>query len=349
MNQKAIFFAATLVAAALAGCANEPAGDTTTTPTGSTTPATGTPVTTPTTTPAVTPTPGGDEEGPGGPPEMMECEGDYELDNTSTRLGMPELRYVAKDPDANDPCFAFVGPRNATAGWNVFTLTYPAGGRTFHIMPMYFHGERSSEEFIGAMMSSNESRPDWIKPVGAVGGVTPGQTGSVAIELEAGNYTFFCPIEGHMFQGMHGSLRVAEAEEGANATAPPAADATITLVDYNFTLPELREGMTVIRVTNNGTEPHEAPLVKLNAGANMSAFLAAIESETPTGPPPGALIGGVNAIAPGQTVYLLVDIEADTTYGFVCFVESEAHGGMPHIALGMIGETEAHHAEGEEH
>lgn len=265
----------------------------------------------------------------------MECHGDYVDDSaTGTRLGLPELQFTTKDADATDPCFAFVGPRNATAGWNVLSLSYPAGGRTFHIMPMVFIGTHTLDEVLQAF--ATDSQPEWATESGAVGAVTPGQSGSVAVDLKVGSYVFFCPIEGHMMQGMMGVLNVTAANDTRVA---PTADATITLDDYNFTLPSnVSADVAVIKVVNNGTEPHEAPLALLDANTSMMQFLEAIESPNPTGPPPGALVGGVNAISPGQTVYILVDLDAGRTYGMVCFVSSKSHGEAPHMALGMVAE-----------
>lgn len=317
-----------VVAATLAGCA----GDSGTPDTNSTTPTTSTPATTtPTTTTPANETPGGDAPDPRClAPPVNAAPG---AANASTRLGMPELSFTTSDPTDADPCYRFHGPQNATSGWNVFTLAYPEGGRTFHIMPMYFIANRTMADVQAAMASGAEGLPEWAVPSGAVGGVTPGSNGSVAIDLDVGNYLYFCPIEGHMFKGMMGMLEVTESE---NETAAPEADATITLEDYNFTIPELHTGMDVIRVTNEGSEPHEAPLVKLMGGANMTTFVAALEDPNATSPPPGQLIGGVNAIAPGQTVYLLVDLEADQDYGFVCFVPSPAHHGAPHAMIGPM-------------
>jgi uncharacterized cupredoxin-like copper-binding protein len=324
MKPISLFISLTFVAAALAGCAADESGDNMTT----TSPVTTTPVTTPTT----------DNETPDGPPDVdprcLAPPADAAEVNASTRLGMPELSFTTSDPSEADPCYRFHGPQNATSGWNVFTLTYPAPGQTFHIMPMYFIGEHTMEDVLAAFASSPEGEaPEWAVPSGAVGGVTPGSSGSVAIDLDVGNHVYFCPIEGHMLQGMMGMLAVTEAE---NETAAPEADAAIELVDFNFTVPDLTADMTVIRVTNNGSEPHEAPLVKLMGGATMSQFLATLEDPDATGPPPGQLIGGVNAIAPGQTVYLLVDLEAGQDYGMACFIPSPAHGGAPHVAIGPM-------------
>lgn len=344
MKLQTVLFAVTIVAAALSGCADNGA---TPTPT----PAATTPVaTTPTATASVTPTPTTETPGDDGemPPVDPRCLAPPTAPmnvSSGTRLGMPELSFTTSDPTAEDPCYRFHGPQNATSGWNVFELTYPAGGRTFHIMPMYFIGERTIGEVQAAM--GPQGAPEWAIPSGAVGGVTPGSTGSVAIDLQAGNYVYFCPIEGHMFQGMMGMLSVTESD---NESAEPVADATITLTDYNFTIPELHEDMDVIRVTNNGSEPHEAPLVRLAGGANMTTFIAALEGPNATGPPPGQLIGGVNAIASGQTVYLLVDLAGDQDYGMICFVSSPAHQGMPHFLIGpMVADFTVEHAEGESH
>lgn len=327
MNAKIFFFALTLVAASLAGCANNGSPSTSPTTTPSATPS---PTITPTPTPTPTLTPTPDEEQP---PAPMECEGDYVTEDApGSRLGLPELNFTVKEPDAEDPCYAFVGPANATAGWNVMTVTNP--GMEFHIMPMYYIGNHTVDDVMMAFSTGEE--PDWAVPSGAVGAVTPHQKGSVALNLTAGNYVYFCPIAGHMFKGMLGSLTVTATNE---TRAEPTADTTITLVDYNFTLPaNISANTTLIKVTNGGTEPHEAPLAALDANTTLMQFLAAVESETPTGPPPGALIGGVNAIAPGQTVYLLVTLEAGKTYGMMCFVESASHGGAPHLELGMTKE-----------
>jgi uncharacterized cupredoxin-like copper-binding protein len=279
----------------------------------------------------MTPTPG-DEDEMG---EPMECHGDYDdADAVAEKIGLPELQFTVKEPTADDPCFAFVGPRNATAGWTVFSLEYPAPGRTFHIMPMFFIGSHTVDEVMAAFAS--ESEPEWATPAGAVGGVTPGQSGSLAVELKEGSYMFFCPIEGHMMKGMMGVLNVTAASE---ERAEPEADAEIDLVDYNFTVPaNLSADAQVIKVTNKGTEPHEAPLVQLQGNATAMEFIEAVESETPTGPPPGALIGGTNTILPGTTVYMIVDFDAGTRYAMACFVESESHGGAPHLELGMVKE-----------
>lgn len=320
-----LFLSVLVVTATLAGCAGDTGAPDTNTTTPTTTPATTTPTTT-------TPT----NEMPDAPdPRCLAppVNATAPTATGSTRLGMPELSFTTPDPSDADPCYRFHGPQNATSGWNVFTLAYPEGGRTFHIMPMYFIANRTMGDVQAAMASGAEGLPEWAVPSGAVGGVTPGSNGSVAIDLEVGNYLYFCPIEGHMFKGMMGMIEVTQA---ANETAEPEADATITLEDYNFTVPELHAGMDVIRVTNNGSEPHEAPLVKLMGGANMTQFLAVLEDPNATSPPPGQLIGGVNAIAPGQTVYLLVDLEADQDYGMVCFVSSPAHQGMPHAMIGPM-------------
>lgn len=325
MKSFPLLLAVTLAATALAGCTDVPGtGDDNTT---TTTPATTTPVATPE---------GGDanesEEMP------LECTGDYTTESSNaTRLGMPELTYTIQEPSDADPCYAFVGPENATSGWNVFTLEHP--GMQFHIMPMYFLGDRTQADFLAESSPQGET-PAWAVPSGAVGGVTPGQNGSVAIDLDVGNYVYFCPIGGHMFQGMIGQLNVTEA---ANESAAPTEDLAIELVDYNFTIPaNVSANVSVIKVTNNGTEPHEAPLVRLEGNATAMEFILAIESPSPTGPPPGALIGGVNVIAPGQTVYLLVDLEAGKRYALACFVPSPAHGGAPHVAIGpMVAEFAA--------
>lgn len=332
MKTQSFLLTAVMVAAALAGCADNGGNDheTNTTMTPATmTPATTTPVVA---TPTVPTTPSMNET-PNCPPTAPS------LNATGTRIGLPELQFTVKEATASDPCYGFVGPATATAGWTVVSLAHPAGTE-FHIMPMFYIGNHTPAEFAGAMVPPASGGapmpPDWAVPSGGVGGVTPHSSGAVAMDLKVGNYVYFCPINGHHMRGMSGSLAVTPSTA---ARAEPTSPTLIKLEDYRFSFPaNISASTTILKVYNNGTEPHESPLVQLAPGANMTTFLATLEDPNTTGPPPGALIGGANVLAPAQEIYILVDLDAGTRYGMVCFVESPTHNGAPHVALGMVGE-----------
>ena len=50
--------------------------------------------------------------------------------------------------------------------------------------------------------------------------------------------------------------------------------------DYTFTAPEtLSSGLTTIRLTNHGTEPHHGQLLRLNDGVTFDQFTAALQED----------------------------------------------------------------------
>lgn len=351
MQKISILFAVSLVAVALAGCA-EDAGDdpsTNVTPTNTVSPtpsptAETTPDVTPEPTPDASPAPDGHDDGDAHHDAPSECEGGLVAadDAAATqKAGYPELTFTVQEPTEENPCFSFVGPTTATAGWTAITLENT--GMAPHIMPMYFIGDKTAEDVFAALGGDEE--PDWVVAAGGVGIATPFSSGTVVMDLQEGNYLLICFFEGHFMQGMWGILSVGPAE--GEARPEPVADVTITMANYNFTVPEnVTAGTKIVAFSNEGTEDHEAPLIRLDEGATMADFLAAIQAEA-GGPPPGTGVGGVNVLAPGETVYGIVDFEP-ATYGLLCFVESEAHEGAAHLELGMIAEftvTEAPAAE----
>ena len=47
--------------------------------------------------------------------------------------------------------------------------------------------------------------------------IAPGETGEVTVDLQAGEYEFYCPVDGHKDKGMEGSLVVGGAGAGTGA------------------------------------------------------------------------------------------------------------------------------------
>lgn len=48
--------------------------------------------------------------------------------------------------------------------------------------------------------------------------IAPGESGALTVDLEPGEYEFYCPIDGHRDQGMEGKLVVGGSSSGAGAT-----------------------------------------------------------------------------------------------------------------------------------
>ena len=48
--------------------------------------------------------------------------------------------------------------------------------------------------------------------------IAPGESGTLTVDLEPGEYEFYCPIDGHREQGMEGKLVVGGSSTGAGAS-----------------------------------------------------------------------------------------------------------------------------------
>jgi uncharacterized cupredoxin-like copper-binding protein len=48
--------------------------------------------------------------------------------------------------------------------------------------------------------------------------IAPGESGTLTVELQPGEYEFYCPIDGHKDEGMEGTLVVGGASAGAGAS-----------------------------------------------------------------------------------------------------------------------------------
>ena len=57
--------------------------------------------------------------------------------------------------------------------------------------------------------------------------IAPGESGTLTVELEPGEYEFYCPIDGHKDEGMEGTLVVGGSSAGAG-TSTGESDTTDT-------------------------------------------------------------------------------------------------------------------------
>jgi uncharacterized cupredoxin-like copper-binding protein len=48
--------------------------------------------------------------------------------------------------------------------------------------------------------------------------IAPGDSGTLTVDLKAGEYEFYCPIDGHRDQGMEGKIVVGGSSSGAGST-----------------------------------------------------------------------------------------------------------------------------------
>ena len=109
--------------------------------------------------------------------------------------------------------------------------------------------------------------------------------------------------------------------------------ATVKLLDFAFVLPaEIKAGRQIWQIVNEGAQPHEIMLIKLAGGKSMADVQAFLQS--PHGAPPFSQIGGFQAIDPGTSGWLNLDLTPGQ-YVAICHVPDQA-SGHAHSELGMV-------------
>ena len=90
-----------------------------------------------------------------------------------------------------------------------------------------------------------------------------------AVDLSPGHYAVICVIPGpdgkpHMIKGMVKALTVTPSKQ---ARTMPKSDLTLTLINYHFAFSTPpTTGQHAIRIVNDGTQPHEAVMFRLQPG-----------------------------------------------------------------------------------
>lgn len=180
---------------------------------------------------------------------------------------------------------------------------------------------------------------------GGTGLVDPGETSraDAVVDLGEGTWVLICFVEGpdgapHVAHGMLRAFDV-DGDGGGSGTPgstdPPAADAEVALVDYGVDAPDSLPGHALLDVSNSSAaEPHELLVARLEGDATAGDVIDAIEAGDR---PPARAVGGLQAILPGASQRLQLDLEPGR-YVLLCAVPSP--DGVAHHAKGMVREVE---------
>lgn len=233
--------------------------------------------------------------------------------------------------------FYFRMPDTLSAGMN--TLRIVNKGPALHHVALFRLGVGHTMPDLFAALGAGGPLPAWAEDVGGPNTPAPGDSAETTLELTAGQYAALCVIPGedgvpHVMKGMSHAFTVLPAPApGEEAT--PAADATVTLDDYSFTIqPRLAAGKQTLRVVNRASQSHEVLFVQLAPGHTAADVVAWVEK--PVGPPPGRPIGGTTGFRPGVTNYVNLDL-VPGEYALLCFLP-DAGDGRPHVAHGMASQ-----------
>ncbi len=180
-----------------------------------------------------------------------------------------------------------------------------------------------------------------VTQAGGAGVTLPGGGTEVILNLKEGQYMIACFIAGddhipHLAKGMLMPLKVTAAP--AAASPAPTVNGTITMFDFDFTMPDtLPAGKSMYTVMNTGAQFHEFNIGQIAPGKTMEdvkAYYAA--TALPAGPPPLIPMGGMNALTKGNTGIAVFDLMPGN-YVAICNVPDQSKpNGDSHAHLGMI-------------
>lgn len=283
----------------------------------------------------------GDDDGDADPTAAPTTDATSEATDTGAEAEIPEVTIPASD-------FTFDGaPSSIAGGLTRLTINNTSTAGEDHQAQLFKLNEGVMyEDFVAA--SSGED-PSAVFATGSFAGgplAAAGNESSVVMELEEGEYVMLCqipsPSDGvaHAEKGMIQPLTVTAPPD--QQPDPPEADYSVSLQDFSFDMPDTAAaGETTIQVDNDGAQAHEMAVAKLNEGATFEDFEAFLntppEEAATAGPPPFALTGGIDGIAPAATGWAELDLESGATYVLACFFpNTSSPEGTPHFAEGMV-------------
>lgn len=232
--------------------------------------------------------------------------------------------------------FGFSGPDRIPAGMTRVRLVNR--GQDLHQAQFIKLPANKTAADFRAEIAANSSRlPRWVQRRGGPNSVVPGEQAVAIINLEPGAYVLLCGIPDkhgrpHVSLGM---LKPVQVEETIMPQGPmPAADLTLTLVDFGFELSQpITPGTRTIQVLNKGSQAHEVVVVQLAPGASVGDFIDGFSPGVPV-LPAGKPIGGLVGLERGRDGFFLADF-APGRYGLICFLP-DLTTGAPHFTRGMM-------------
>ncbi|HEX2281015.1 MAG TPA: hypothetical protein VHG52_04555 [Thermomicrobiales bacterium] len=275
-------------------------------------------------------------------------------------MGLPELRVRATDT-------AYEGlPTETPAGRYLLTLEAEAAegaGLTFMRLPEGMSADDFMSLLTGPPAASPEAvmgtpgaeagppegeggdrPPDWYFQTEMAGGTGAFMgTAQAIIDLTPGEWIAWAGFPDAP-QAPVGLTVTGEAGATPAAGAEPAADVTVTMFEYDFSVEgTLEPGSHVFAVTNVGAQPHEMFMLRAPGPVTEEQVAQILEMEmqgaTPapeSGIPNPETFFPAAAMSPlsmGKTGWVPVNLEAGT-YIMLCFVP-DIESGMPHVYHGM--------------
>lgn len=249
--------------------------------------------------------------------------------------GAAVLRVVAGDTESE---YRFDVPPTVVAG--VHRLELVNNGDEPHHAQIIRLDEGAAIDDLGAALASGD--PAAVREVGTLLGGTGLVAGGresgadAVIELDPGAYALIClvPDASGAPHVAHGMMQPFEVLASHAPSDPPSADVEVQLVDFSFEMPDTIDGDATLAVTNaSQAEAHEMVILDVDDGVTVDDVVNAFHAGEPL---PGVGVGGMQAIPPGTTQHLQLDLEPGR-YLVLCAVPSPDGGA--HLDAGMIEEV----------
>lgn len=190
------------------------------------------------------------------------------------------------------------------------------------------------DDFV-AWQKSGAPIPDWLESSGGIGTVAPGMTEEFTTTLAAGTYAAICTYPAadgtpHVAKGMYAPLEVGP--DASAERAPSSEDLTVTMHDHGFQLTApVPAGKPRWKLHNNGSEPHQALVIRLPEDANEFNERLWFTNGS-RGSRRGIPVGGVVELQPDADAWFSVELKPGRYILLCSMLEQEGR----HFDLGMI-------------
>jgi hypothetical protein len=243
---------------------------------------------------------------------------------------IPSVTITAKD-------FSFDMPETLSAGLVDITMTN-AGAEAHQAQLARLNQGVTTDQILAAVKGDPATLLPLLTLVGGPNGIDPGQSQEVIVNLSSGQHVALCFFSGadnvpHAAKGMVKFFQVHD-PSNVGQVSEPTAQGEVTLKDFSITMPStLKPEPILLKVVNQGPQPHEVGFVKLAPGKSLQDVTNFLHN--PTGPPPfEKSAGGMGALAPNTSGWMKLNLAAGN-YVALCFVPDPATK-KSHAELGMI-------------
>ncbi|HEV3057365.1 MAG TPA: hypothetical protein VGY48_03915 [Vicinamibacterales bacterium] len=240
-------------------------------------------------------------------------------------VALPAVQIQATD-------YALAMPARIPQG--LTTFAFENKGSEPHSLRFVRIGPGHSLSDFAAWQKTADAIPAWLESSGGIGTIAPGGTEEFTASLAPGSYVALCAYPSrdggtHLQRGMFAAVEVGPNVSGGT---PPTEDLTVTMHDHGFQLTApVSVGKSIWRIHNNGSEPHQALLVRLPEGVDEWQERTWF-NDGGRAPRGGVAMGGVLELAPDADAWFSVTLTPGT-YLLICtMLEEEGR----HFDLGMI-------------